>query len=239
MHAAILLAGGKGQRMGPSIQDKLLYPIGSSNAFRLSCEAFLKATCIDTFIIVYRDLSQKEELKDEFAVASENIGCRTDPVMVKGGDERKDSVSNALAACDQTCRFVHVHDCARPMIRPETINQLADRVAQTGAVAIARPMKDSVKKALVSSLGFDAPQRTESIDRSSLWLMETPQVTRKEWLDQGLRKAEQLGLIVTDEFSALELDDRKVSFLDPEYPNPKITTNSDLAYVEYLLNLNQ
>lgn len=239
MHSVILLAGGKGQRMGPSIQDKLLYPIGSSNAFRLSCEAFLRAACIDTFLIVYRDLAQKEELKDEFTIASKTVGCSADPVMVKGGAERKDSVSNALAACDQMCRFVHVHDCARPMIRPETINQLADRVAQTGSIAIARPMKDSVKKALDSSQGFDVPQRTESIDRSSLWLMETPQVTRKEWLEQGLRKAEQLELIVTDEFSALELNDRKVSFFDPEYPNPKITTSDDLEYVEYLLSQNQ
>ena len=236
MHTAILLAGGKGRRMGSSIQDKLLYPIGSSNAFRLSSEAFLKASSIDAFLIVFRDSSQKERLQDEFAIASKNVGQTADPVMVKGGLERKDSVSNALSTCDLTCEFVHVHDCARPMIRPATIDHLAEQACRTGAVAVARPMKDTVKKALEPSLPPDTPQNTESVDRSSLWLMETPQVTRKEWLDQGLRKAEELGLIVTDELSALELINRKTTFLDPEYPNPKITTSSDLAYVEYLLN---
>ena len=101
---------------------------------------------------------------------------------------------------------------------------------------MARPMKDTVKKTLDPSLPSGTPQNIESVDRSSLWLMETPQVTRKEWLEDGLRKAEQLGLIVTDELSALELINRKATFLDPKYPNPKITTSSDLAYVEYLLN---
>jgi 2-C-methyl-D-erythritol 4-phosphate cytidylyltransferase len=236
MHAVILLAGGKGRRMGSSIQDKLLYPIGSSNAFRLSSEAFLKASAIGAFLIVFRDSSQKEKLQNEFAIASEKVGRQADPVMVKGGPERKDSVSNALSACDRACEFVHVHDCARPMIRPETIKQLAEQVCRTGAVAVARPMKDTVKKILDPSLPSDTPQNIESVDRSSLWLMETPQVTRKEWLEDGLRKAEQLGLIVTDELSALELTNRKATFLDPKYPNPKITTGSDLAYVEYLLN---
>ncbi|MEC9124045.1 MAG: 2-C-methyl-D-erythritol 4-phosphate cytidylyltransferase, partial [Verrucomicrobiota bacterium] len=97
-------------------------------------------------------------------------------------------------------------------------------------------MKDSVKKILDPALPYDAPQHTESLDRSSIWIMETPQVTRKEWLDEGLRKAEELGLIVTDELSAIELTKRKARFLNPEYPNPKITTTSDLSYVEYLLN---
>ena len=65
--------------------------------------------------------------------------------------------------------------------------------------------------------------------------METPQAARKDWLEDGLRKAEQQGIEVTDELSAIELTERKVAFLDPGYPNPKITTESDLAYIKYLL----
>ena len=50
-----------------------------------------------------------------------------------------------------------------------------------------------------------------------------------------MRKAEKRGIAVTDELSAIELNERKVAFLDPGYPNPKITKDSDLAYIEYLL----
>ena len=63
MHAAVLLAGGSGRRMGSAVSDKLLHPIGSTNAFRLSCEAFLKASSIDHFVLVFRDESQRKEIK--------------------------------------------------------------------------------------------------------------------------------------------------------------------------------
>jgi 2-C-methyl-D-erythritol 4-phosphate cytidylyltransferase len=65
--------------------------------------------------------------------------------------------------------------------------------------------------------------------------METPQATRRDWLVDGLRKAEKQGLTVTDELSIIELNKRKVAFHNPDYPNPKITKESDLAYIQYLL----
>ena len=235
MHAAILLAGGSGKRMRSTVRDKLFHPIGSTNAFRLSCEAFLEAASIDFFILVFRDMSQREEIKREFELASVKTGRQAPHIIVKGGKERKDSVSNALFACDRQCEFVHVHDCARPMIRPETIERLAVKVSESGAVAVARPLSDSIRKTLQPSLDPHVPQKTECLDRSALWLMETPQVTRKDWLEDGLRKAEKRGMTVTDELSAIELTERKVTFLDPGYPNPKITKESDLAYIKYLL----
>jgi len=235
MHAAILLAGGSGRRMGSAVSDKLLHPIGSTNAFRLSCEAFLEASSIDIFVLVFRDESQREKIKKEFELASVKTGRQVPCLTVKGGKERMNSVSNALSACDRSCEFVHVHDCARPMIRPETIDRLAGEVSQSGAIAVARPLSDSIRKTFQPSLDPHVPQKTECLDRSVLWLMETPQAARKDWLEDGLRKAENQGIAVTDELSAIELTERKVAFLDPGYPNPKITKESDLAYVEYLL----
>ena len=85
------------------------------------------------------------------------------------------------------------------------------------------------------SLDPQVPQKTECLDRSIVWLMETPQAARKDWLEDGLRKAENKGVGVTDELSAIELTERKAAFLDPGYPNPKITRESDLAYIEFLL----
>ena len=128
MHAAVLLAGGSGRRMGSAVSDKLLHPIGSTNAFRLSCEAFLKASSIDHFVLVFRDESQRKEIKKEFELASAKTGRQVPFLIVKGGKERQNSVSNALSACDRSCDFVHVHDCARPMIRHETIDLLVDKV---------------------------------------------------------------------------------------------------------------
>ena len=235
MHAAILLAAGSGKRMGSSISDKLLHPIGSTTAFRLSCEAFLRASTIELLILVFRDELQKEEIQREFELATAKAQRRIPFHLVKGGKERQNSVSNALCACNSSIEFVQVHDCARPMIRPETIERLARKVTTAGAIAVARPLSDSIRKTFQTSHDPEIPQKTECVDRSALWLMETPQATRRDWLDDGLRKAENLGLTVTDELSVIELNKRKVAFHDPGYPNPKITKESDLGYIQYLL----
>ena len=237
MHLAILLAGGSGNRMGSSVQDKLLHPIGDSNAFRLSIEAFLAADSIHEILIVFRDEGQRRKLERELSMASEKVGDKANFTWVEGGKERKDSVRNALVSCPPECEFVHVHDCARPMIRHQTIDLLAKKVALTGAVAVARPLRDTIKRIPDSSLSDSVPQETASLDRSSLWLMETPQCSQRSWLEDGLAEAERLGTIVTDEISALELVKRKVCLIDPGYPNPKITTTEDLAYLEHLLKL--
>jgi 2-C-methyl-D-erythritol 4-phosphate cytidylyltransferase len=159
------------------------------------------------------------------------------PIWVKGGLERKDSVSNALMNCPTICEFVYVHDCARPMIQANTIDQLEQIVSKVGAVAIARPVSDTIKRiSPINPINTEAPCKTESINRSKLWIMETPQVAKKEWLVQGMTIALEKKLVITDEVSALELIGKKVSLLNPEYPNPKITSHSDWPYLKFLLS---
>ena len=236
-HCAILLAGGKGSRMNSPGMDKLLDPINNTNAFRLSYEAFLSSKKINNTIIVYRDNKQKESLYKQIDIAH-NAGERHfNPILVKGGKERKDSVYNALINCPSTCEFVYVHDCARPMIQAKTIDQLEKIVSKTGAVVIARPLHDTIK--IIENLNAQnksKPYITKSIDRTKIWIMETPQVARKDWLIEGLKFASEKNLLTTDEVSVLELGDKKVSLLHPEYPNPKITSQADLPYIKFLLS---
>ena len=235
-HLAILLAGGKGSRMNQPNKDKLLNPINGSNAFRLSYEAFLNSKRIENAIIVYRDPKQKELLLQEINLAHQKNSQTFDPSWVRGGLERKDSVSNALLNCPASCEFVYVHDCARPMIQANTIDKLGQIVSQTGAVAIARPVNDTIKKVNnFNSSNYEKPYKTESIDRSKLWIMETPQVSRKDWLLEGIQLASQKKMKATDEISLLELLGKKVSFLTPSYPNPKLTSVADIPYFKFLI----
>ena len=236
-HYAILLAGGKGTRMNSPGTDKLLAPLHNTNAFRLSYEAFLGTKKILNAIIVYRDREQRDNLMREILTAHKYSNRQFDPIFVKGGTERKDSVSNALMNCPTNCEFVYIHDCARPMIKNETIDEMEKTVSITGAVVIARPVRDTIKEIE----GFDnrdtsKPYPTQSIDRSKLWIMETPQVARKEWLVQGMKIALEKKIMITDEVSVLELIEKKVSLLNPNYPNPKITSHSDWPYLKFLLS---
>lgn len=216
--------------------DKLLAPLHHTNAFRLSYEAFLGTEKITNAIIVYRDREQKDTLMREITIAHEQSKRRFDPIFVQGGKERRDSVANALKDCPKCCEFVYVHDCARPMIRKETIDKMEKVVSVTGAVVIARPLKNTIKKIE----GFDSsniskPCSTKSIVRSNIWIMETPQVARRDWLEKGMKIALEKNFVVTDEVSVLELLEKKVSLFNPQYPNPKITSSSDWPYLKFLL----
>lgn len=236
-HYAILLAGGKGTRMKSPEMDKLLAPLHNTNAFRLSYKAFLETEKINNAIIVYREREQKDNLMKEILTAHEHSNREFDPIFVKGGKERRDSVSNALMNCPANCEFVYVHDCARPMIKKETIDEMGKVVSVTGAVVIARPVQDTIKEIEdFDTMHISKPYPTKSINRSKLWIMETPQVAKKEWLVQGMTIALEKKLVITDEVSALELIGKKVSLLNPEYPNPKITSHSDWPYLKFLLS---
>ena len=236
-HYAILLAGGKGTRMNSPGTDKLLAPLQNTNAFRLSYEAFLGTEKINNAIIVYRDRKQKNNLMKEILTAHEHSKRTFDPIFVKGGKERRDSVSNALMNCPTNCEFVYIHDCARPMIKKETIDEMEKTVSVTGAVVIARPVQDTIKEIEgFETTEISKPYPTKSINRSKLWIMETPQVARKEWLVRGMKIALGKKLVITDEVSVLELIEKKVSLLNPGYPNPKITSHSDWPYLKFLLS---
>lgn len=236
-HIAILLAGGKGTRMNDEWMDKLLHPIKNTNAFQLSYRAFLESSIIDNAVVVYRETEQKDLLLEQIELAQTNLNRAFKPILVRGGIERKDSVANALANCPKTCKFVYVHDCARPMIQAKTINELGTIVQETGAVVIAKPVHDTLKQIQNHNTAKPlSPCHTRSVDRSKLWIMETPQVSRKDWLEHGMKLVKKEKVLTTDEVSVLELIGKKVSLFNPNYPNPKITSSADWPYLEFLLS---
>lgn len=231
----ILLAGGKGLRMNTPGKDKLLNCIKKTTAFRLTYEAFLGAKKIHNVVVIYRDESQKSLINKEIKIAHKNSDRSFEPIFKIGGKERFDSVYNALSVCPIGTELVFVHDCARPMIKSKTIDQLEEIASTLGSAIIARPVNDTIK-IITTNKNTSEPLTTEPIDRTSLWIMQTPQVSRFDWLEEGMQFVRKKNLIPTDEVSVLESIGKKVTLLDPKYPNPKITSNSDWSYIEFLLS---
>jgi 2-C-methyl-D-erythritol 4-phosphate cytidylyltransferase len=232
MVGAILLAAGSGNRMQGEVNDKLLHPIGNSCAFKLSHEAFLKTDSIECLAIVYKNDSQLSKLKalcEQFPAAN-----HPETIWVEGGHERQDSVWAGLQAFPMEVTHVLVHDCARPFIRSKTIDLLAAKVSMNNAFTVARPLKDTLRLRTEHKANPIQPTITRTIDRSNHWLMETPQGAPKEWLIEGFKKAREDGVLITDDMAAIELCGRPIGMIDPEYPNPKITTPDDFSYAEFL-----
>lgn len=230
--AAILLAGGRGTRMSGAVEDKILAPLAGRPVFSHSLEAFVAAGIVARFVVVYRDAEQRARLVRLF----EGSAAREWPVAwVRGGRERQDSVANALTKIPTAVDFVFIHDCARPLVRAETLRELDAAVRRDGAACLAHRVTDTIKQ--VPAGARDARRRRlRTIERDRLWAMETPQAFARELIVEAYREVRRRKLRITDDASAIELVTRRgVTLVENLHPNQKITQPTDLAFAEFLL----
>jgi 2-C-methyl-D-erythritol 4-phosphate cytidylyltransferase len=217
--AAILLAAGSGSRMAGAVTDKVLAPLAGRPVFAHSAAAFMQSAIADLYVVVYRDQRQMMELS---ALAP------TPSVLVRGGRERQDSVINALAALPADIEHVFIHDCARPLIRPEQLVALHKIVRREHAVVLAHRVTDTVKE-------HSAEGRLRTLVRDKLWAMETPQVFSRALIARAYDRVRVRKRHVTDDAQAVEQLGHAIALLENTYPNPKLTTPADLGYLEFLL----
>jgi 2-C-methyl-D-erythritol 4-phosphate cytidylyltransferase len=181
--------------------------------------------------------------------------------IVIGGSSRSASVSNGLASLDcDADDWVMVHDCARPCVRTADILELYNRLRNTDVGGIlAVPVSDTLKKIVASHpLPFseDAQKKTlqassnetvtesssetiriqETLDRSELWLAQTPQMFRFGMLKQALDQAIESEIEITDEASAIEASGQAPEIVEGSKDNIKITTQEDLLHAAYILS---
>jgi len=232
--AAILLAAGEGRRMQAAVADKILAPLAGRPVFAHSAAAFIASGVADFYVIVYRDARQSLEL---------SCYAPTPALFVKGGRERQDSVANALAALPDDIHYVFIHDCARPLVRPEQLSALLRMVHRDGAAALAHRVTDTIKQVAISHspgkpIRTRAPVRvrTATMDRARLWAMETPQVFARDLIVRAYAQVHRRRWRITDDVQAVERLGARVSLLENQHPNPKLTAPVDLAYLEFLLN---
>ncbi len=147
--------------------------------------------------------------------------------FVLGGQERQHSVYNGLKAIKDG-ELVLVHDGARPFITHESINNLVLKAMETGASTLAVPVKDTIKK-------VEGGIVTETVERSTLWSIQTPQAFQLSLIMNAHNRAMKEGYLGTDDASLLERVGQPVSIVVGDYTNIKITTPEDLFIAEAIL----
>lgn len=232
MKTAILLAAGSGSRMQGTVADKSLAMLAGTPALVYCLQAFQASACIDRVIIVYRDAEQLRQLQEAFKSATGLSDLHTD--WVPGGKERQVSVLNGLEAAEGS-DFVFIHDCARPLIRPQSIKALHDVVIREGAAVLAHPVTDTIKR--IAKAGALTQTHLEDLDRERLWAMETPQAFSYSTIRDAYTHIALKGLRITDDTAAAATIGVLTTIVPNETANPKITTPADLDYAEYLLGL--
>jgi 2-C-methyl-D-erythritol 4-phosphate cytidylyltransferase len=223
MTSAIIVAAGKGTRMGQQV-DKLFLELNGAPIVAHTWRRFDEAASIDEIVIVVREDTQKA-----FNRLAESCGFKKPFRLVVGGKERQDSVWNGLAALSPATEIVAIQDAARPCTSQALIAATIDAARQTGAAVAAQPVTDTIKESA------DGQFIARTVDRSRLWAVQTPQTFRVDIIRRALSVVRQQGLSVTDDTAACEQIGQPVQLVLSAQPNPKVTRPEDLPYVELLL----
>lgn len=218
----IIPAAGSGSRMQSDIPKQYLEILGKT-IIEHTISVFLGSEKIQQVMVC---------LPAEDTVFS-NLGVAQSPKVstTQGGSSRAESVFNglqALSADEQD--WVLVHDAARPCFSSELLETLLTELVEDevgGIVAV--PAKDTLKLA-------DPDNRINStVDRSTIWQAQTPQMFRYHLLKESLGLALSQSVEITDEASAIEWAGYQPKLIEGDARNLKVTTSEDLALVEFLL----
>lgn len=158
----------------------------------------------------------------------EKHGYRKVSQIVPGGKLRQESVKNGLDALSGDVDIVVVHDGVRPFVTREMIEESIQVAHRFGAAVIAMPVKETIK--------MINPDRTvlKTLERESLWQIQTPQTFQVDVIKEGFRKAAEDGFIGTDDASLVERIGVKIHLLPGSYTNIKITTPEDLMLADLI-----
>ncbi len=211
---ALIVAAGSGQRLGVGV-PKALVPVGGRPMYEWSLAACLAAARIDRVVIAVPPGTAAD-----FPMPGADL--------VDGGDSRSQSVAAGLEMV--TSDLVLVHDAARPLVTPRLIDAAVDALERdpaSDAVIAAAPVTDTIKRVGSSD------EVTETLDRSELRSVQTPQVFRTG----ALRRAIAAGDVenATDDAFLIESAGGRVTVLAAPTTNIKVTVPSDIELATLLL----
>jgi 2-C-methyl-D-erythritol 4-phosphate cytidylyltransferase len=214
MTVALILAAGSGERLGAG-RPKALVELAGRPLLQWSIDAVAQIAGLRQVVVAMPAATP----------APEGV------IAVTGGACRSESVALALAAAGEG-ETVLVHDAARPLVSPRLLERtiaalLADESAD--AAIAAAPVTDTIKRA------DDSGAVVETLERSSLWAVQTPQVFRRLALARALDVSPQELAMATDDAWLIERAGGRVILVAAEEENLKITTPADLRLAELLI----
>ncbi len=220
--AALVAAAGSSSRMGGI--NKLLEPLDGIPVLVRTLTALERAQRVDSIVIATReeDLITVSQLCKTYGITK----CKK---VIRGGEDREHSVLLAALEAEPDTELLAVQDGARPLVSPALIDRVIEAAQRCGAAAPAIPVKDTIKTVR------EDEAVEETLERSRLRAVQTPQVFEASLLKAALQAALEEGAVLTDDCSAVERLGKVVYLIEGEETNLKITTPTDLVLAEALL----
>lgn len=221
-YEVVLPAAGSGKRMGAG-QNKLFLPLAGKPILVHTLSVFEQdGNCAGIWLAV------KDEERAYIQTLLEQYQITKVKGLPTGGAERQYSVHSCIKEMTAV-EVVLVHDAARPFITTPTITKLAQVAFEKGAAIAGVRAKDTmkiVKEGLIK----------ETVDRESLWMIQTPQAFRFDLIVEAQDVAEKVGFLGTDEAMLVERLGHAIHIVESDYENVKMTTKEDLIFGEAILN---
>lgn len=219
----IVPAAGSGTRMrlaSPGLSKQYL-PFGTGTVLTTTLHALWQADLLTGLVVVVPEADVStitHELQAlPFADAVQ---------VVAGGATRQESVRCGLEAIPQDAEYVVVHDAVRPLVKGEVLVRVIEAAKVHGAATAGLPITDTVKRA------DSGGTITETIDRTGLWSIQTPQAFRAELLREAHRVAVAQGAQYTDDAGMVEAIGQPVKVVEGDPRNIKLTLPSDLQLAQ-------
>ncbi|ALS24837.1 2-C-methyl-D-erythritol 4-phosphate cytidylyltransferase [Paenibacillus naphthalenovorans] len=219
----VVVAAGKGSRMGTK-ESKQYLLIDHKPILVHTLELFERFAPVSSVALVTGadDVPRCGQFVREYGLGKVKH-------IIQGGKERQDSVYQGLQALKGTVDWVMVHDGVRPFTAVEHLTACLHQAMKTEAAVLAVPVKDTIKVVDGSGVIQSTP------DRSSLWAIQTPQAFRFSVLLEAHERARQEGFTGTDDAMLVERMGIRVSVVEADYYNIKITTPEDLPWAEWII----
>ncbi|MCK9250199.1 MAG: 2-C-methyl-D-erythritol 4-phosphate cytidylyltransferase [Solirubrobacteraceae bacterium] len=243
MAVAVVVAGGRGERLGHQ-RPKALVPVAGRPLVAWALGTLIGASALRRIVVV---LPAGERLPDDpvawglpptaWDAGPSAPASPARVVAVAGGRERSHSVRAGLDAAGDgpADEPVLVHDGARPLLTPDLVDDCLRAVLEGADAAIAAaPITDTVKVADPARDGT-APRVVRTLDRSRLWAVQTPQAFRRAALRTALDRPDAEIAAATDDASLVEADGGDVRVVVAPRSNLKVTVPEDLHLAELLL----
>ena len=219
----IIPAAGSGTRMQSDIPKPYL-KLGEKLILQHTLECFQSLKDLREVIVATSPdfISETEKILSE-------LFPEIPVIVVRGGNERRDSIKNALGQVSDTSELIAVHDAVRPFVDGATIKSCLQKAIEVGGAIVAVPVKDTIKKVTEDLIIAKTP------DRSRLWQAQTPQVFRRKLLIEAYQNNLSENSTVTDDASLIELAGGKVAVVEGSRENFKLTYPLDMAVAEMLV----
>ncbi len=226
-HAWVVVpAAGIGSRMGGRGGDpaKQFRALGGAPVLVQTLRALASARGVTGIVVVVAESevdAVRKRLEGDPPLAGVLQG------VVAGGATRQASVARGVTAVPESVGLVLVHDAVRPFVTIDRIEAVLAQAHASGAAALAVPVADTLRRGARGQFG-------ETVDRDSLWRMQTPQGARRDILVDALAQAERDGWAATDEVGVLQRAGVPVALVEGDERNIKLTRPSDWLLAEAL-----